>query len=104
GLAQALLAEGDHGAALAQVEAVLTHLDGGGTLDGALDPMRILRTCYEVLSALGDPRAGAVLADAHGRLQKLAMQLVDEDARLLFEQAPHHRVSLDAWEARQWRE
>jgi adenylate cyclase len=103
GLAQALLAEGDHGAALTQVEAVLTHLDGGGTLDGALDPMRILLTCYEVLSVVRDPRASAVLADAHGRLQKLAMQLVDEDARLLFEQAPHHRAILAAWEAQEWR-
>lgn len=100
GLALALLAEGDHAAALVQAEAALAHLRADGTAAGAQDPLRIWRACHEVLVAAGDPRADAVLADAYGQVQKLATQIVGEDTRRLLEQAPHHRAILAAWEAR----
>jgi hypothetical protein len=84
-----------------QVELILTSLASGDSLVGAIEPLRVVRICHDVLAAVGDPRANVMLVEAHSWVQKLAKQFVDEDARrLLFEQAPHVQAILAVWEAR----
>ncbi|MEO7850694.1 MAG: adenylate/guanylate cyclase domain-containing protein [Rubrivivax sp.] len=101
GLARVLLEQGRLDEALDCVEAVLTHLSGGGSLDGTEEPLRIPLTCYAVLAAMNDARAQSVLADAHAELQSLAARLGEAQARHGFlNLVPHHREIVRAWAAR----
>ena len=98
GLARVALANGDVAAALAGVESILVHLDGGGTLDGADEPLLVRLTCYRVFDAAGDMRAAAVLGEAYAELQQLAARLPDETARKVFlENVPTNRDLVAAW-------
>jgi tetratricopeptide (TPR) repeat protein len=83
GLAWVSLAQGNLAPAKAYVEKVLHHLETG-TLDGVLEPFRIYLTCYRVLQANRDPRAGEVLDTAHNLLQEQAAKIGDEDLRQSF--------------------
>jgi predicted ATPase/class 3 adenylate cyclase len=99
GLARVAMELDNHPAALAYVSPVLVFLDGGGSLNGTDEPLRILLTCYQVLHAISDPRAGHLLATAHRQLAAMAERIVDLDARRRFlEDIPYHRQILDAWE------
>ena len=62
GVAREALRRGDGAAAMQAIEEVLAHLAEGGALDGTESRQRIRLTCYEVLSAMGDERAEAMLA------------------------------------------
>ena len=96
GLAQVALAVGDAPAALAHVEAILTHLETG-TLEGAEEPMMVYLACYQALQANGDPRASALLARARTELRTRAEQIPDVAIRQQFlEQVPVHRELLKA--------
>jgi hypothetical protein len=98
GLARVALADGDIAQALAHVESILTYLEGGGTLNGTLEPLRIYLTCYQVLRAAGDPRAERVLTTAYALLQERAAKLPNEPTRLMFLQnVPYHREIVAAW-------
>jgi hypothetical protein len=102
GLAQVALAQGDLLGALAQVEAILTHLDNGGTFDGVDEALRIPLICYRVLAAAHDPRATGVLQMAHTAFQERMSKLPDESARRMFLQnVPWHREIVAAWAAAQ---
>jgi len=101
-LARVALAAGDCTGALAAIAPTLTCLAEGGTFDGADEGLRIDLTCYHVLEANGDPRAGDVLAAAHTRLQSGAAAISDAEARQMFlENVPWHRELVTAWAATQ---
>jgi len=102
GIAREALARGDGAAAMQALEEVLAHLAEGGVLDGTESRQRIRLTCYEVLSAAGDPRAAAMLDTAYALLQKQADTLVDAALRDNFlNDVPEHREIAAAWAARQ---
>ncbi|MGZ5215317.1 MAG: ATP-binding protein [Caldimonas sp.] len=81
GLAQVALAQGDGATALREVEALLAHLAGGGTLDGTVKPRLIELTCYRVLAQAGDLRAAEWLTRAHAALQVQAATIPDPALR-----------------------
>lgn len=98
GLAETALAKGNLGGALALVEGILPRL---GQSDILKDVLSAYLTCYEVLQACGDPRAGEVLEQGYQMLQRQAAQL-DEPARKMFlENVPSRRRLVAAWEAAQ---
>ncbi|HEY5323207.1 MAG TPA: hypothetical protein VIK58_10305, partial [Caldimonas sp.] len=102
GIAGEALARGDAAAAMRALEEVLAHLAAGGMLDGTESRQRIRLTCYEVLSAVGDPRAEALLDTAYAMLQKQAGALADAALRENFlHNVPEHRGIAAAWAARQ---
>ena len=81
-----------------QVDSILTHLEYR-TLDGAEDRFRVLLTCYEVLYANEDGRAGGVLSDAYDLLQSLALDISDDKLRQSFlERVPSHREIVRLWD------
>ena len=93
GLALVCLAEGDLAGALAHVEEILSHLKTSG-LEGASEPLRVYLSCYRVLRAADDPRAGAVLEEAHALLQEIATKIDDEQLRrsYLVNVSPHREL------------
>jgi len=98
GLARAAWAIGDMAEAVRQVEAILAGFDAG------MQPVsfQVDLTCYEVLGAIGDPRAPAVLETAHTRLQARAATIPDDLTRYMFlERVPWHRELVAAWAAQQ---
>ena len=100
GRAMVALAAGDAQTALACLQPVLAHLEGGGTLDGTEQPRLIELTCYQVLGAVGDARASDYLAQAHHALQTQASAMTDALLRHSFlTQIPEHRAIVAAWDA-----
>jgi tetratricopeptide (TPR) repeat protein len=93
GLAHCSLAQGHYTQAQAQIEEILSFLSTD-SLDGAEEPLRVYLTCYRVLDASHDDRAGAVLQTAYKLLTDYASQISDERARRLFleEVAVHHDI------------
>ncbi len=101
GLARLALASGDIANARAHVGAILSYLDGGGSLTGTDEPLRVYLTCYLVLLAAGDPAAARILETAYSLLQDRAVKISDLDMRRTFlENVPYHREILQAWDAR----
>lgn len=85
-----------------QVNKILTYLDGGGTLDGVEEPLRVWLTCYQVLQEMGDSRVEEILENAHELLQKRASEIKDKSLRSTFlEKVPHHAEIVRAWEESQ---
>jgi predicted ATPase/DNA-binding SARP family transcriptional activator len=97
GLARVALAEGNPMQALAHVEGILSHL-GRSTLDGAEEPSLVYLTCYRVLLAHQDSRAGDILNTAYARLQERAARIEDKELRRSFlEKVAAHREIVGAW-------
>jgi hypothetical protein len=83
--------------AQAQVEEILSYLEDG-TLDGTDEPFQVYLTCYRVLCAGRDPRAGGVLVAAHRLLQERAARIEDEELRQSFlENVVAHREIIAAY-------
>ena len=98
GLARLALAKGEAAAAVVHVEAILEHLADGGSLEGTEEPLRVYLTCYQVLEAAEDTRAGEVLATAHSQLQEQAEKLADPEVRRRFlEEVSYHGEIVAAW-------
>jgi predicted ATPase/class 3 adenylate cyclase len=98
GLARATLATGDRVAALDHVEEILKHFADGGSLTGTWEPLRIRLVCYQVLAAVDDPRAEAVLNEAFDDLQERAARIMDaNDRRSYLENVPWHREIVAVW-------
>jgi tetratricopeptide (TPR) repeat protein len=92
GLGRAALARGDAANALGEIESLLAHLDGGGTLAGTDSPGLIRVTCYNVLARAGDPRAVGQLSAAHAELMTSAAKIGDPALRKSFlDNIPEHR-------------
>jgi class 3 adenylate cyclase/tetratricopeptide (TPR) repeat protein len=95
GIARATLAMGDLDAALAHAQIITDHLDGGGTLAGAWEPLRIHLTCVQVLRAAGRASAVPVLERARRLLVSESERITDpQDRRAFLEQVPWHREIL----------
>jgi tetratricopeptide (TPR) repeat protein len=76
---------------------VLAFLDGGGSLDGAEEPLRVYLACYQVLRSDSPRRARLVLATALTHLQDHAGRIDDDTVRRSFlEGVPYHRAILHA--------
>jgi predicted ATPase/class 3 adenylate cyclase len=98
GLARAALSQGNTVEAITHVEAILAHLEGGGSLDHGSRPLSIYLTCYRVLQAASDPRALAMLETAYTLLQERAARISDAAARRSFlENVLYHREIAAAW-------
>jgi hypothetical protein len=59
--------------------------------------MRVLNTCWQVLTAAGDERAPGVLAMAHEALSARAGRLLPAHRRDYLERVPFHRDIVEAW-------
>jgi len=99
GLARAALAQGQVDQARDHVEEMLGFL-GQPVLQAAKEPWRICLTCYQVLLATKDPRAGEVLRDAYHALQQQAERIPDPALQRSFLQnVAVHRELAAAYEA-----
>ncbi len=101
GLARVHFAQGALAEAQTQVEEILTYLEEH-TLDGTEEPARVYLTCYQILLANQDPRAGAILNTVHHLLQKRASRINDEAMRRSFLEnvAAHQQVLAELAEQR----
>jgi adenylate cyclase len=97
GLARVSLALGDLAQAHTQIEEILNHLETG-TLEGTVQPIQIYLTCFHVLRASDDPRAGNLLDAGHRLLQELAAKIDDVNLRHSFlENVAAHREIVAEW-------
>ena len=80
GLARLALANGDLGQAKAHVSAAIACIDGGWRTGLAVNPLRIMLTCHEVLAAVENARATEFLVMAQAMLKERA-DLLDGDDR-----------------------
>jgi predicted ATPase len=96
-LARVALASGDLRAASGYIQSVLPDL-ALGEVDCADEPLLVYLTCYEVLSAAGDPRVREVLADARSLLQRLSANMPNDEARRSFLAQPISRRIAEALE------
>jgi tetratricopeptide (TPR) repeat protein len=77
------------------VETILAHLKSH-TLERTEDVLLVYLTCYYILQACQDARAGDVLAMAHAQLQARAATIESEVRRKQFWSAPTHQAVLTA--------
>jgi predicted ATPase len=102
-LAHTLLALGRTSEALEQVDLALQAVEipsmAGNTHPGLMgtdDPPTALLTCYQVLSATGDPRSLEVLETAYQVLQQHAALIDEPDLRRAYlENIPEHRALVE---------
>jgi tetratricopeptide (TPR) repeat protein len=113
GLARAYLAQKRRDQALGIVEEIMTRLADISQvgadellgisyipLEGMEEPFRVLLTCFQVLKATNDSRAGTLLSAAHRLLREQADRIGDEVLRRSFlEKVPANREILAEWEA-----
>jgi tetratricopeptide (TPR) repeat protein len=100
GLARVAMRQGDLKVAMTQVEAILDFLESRA-LDGAMEPLRVLLTCYRVLDAADDLRADGILETAHSLLMERAGTIQDETLRLSYlDNVEAHREIRYAWSGR----
>lgn len=98
GLARIASQRGDWQAAQERVAEILAYLDGGGSLSGTEEPLRVLLTCCRVLTSAGDSQAQKILEEAYALLMERADKILDEDLRARFlENIPAHKEVMDAW-------
>ena len=76
GLARLAEARGETSLALHHVAVLLEHLSTG-SVDGALEPLRIYLTCYRILAAHDDPRASEILKVGYRVLRARAASIDD---------------------------
>jgi predicted ATPase/DNA-binding SARP family transcriptional activator/class 3 adenylate cyclase len=92
GRARVHLAQGEPGAALACVEEILDQMETDPIFHFTLEPLRLYLTCYRVLCANEDPRAGPVLQAAYDLLQEQAAKFDNPALRRSFlENVAAHR-------------
>jgi class 3 adenylate cyclase/tetratricopeptide (TPR) repeat protein len=92
GMARAAVAQDDVESAKDHVAEILSYLDGGGSLTGAWEPLRIYLTCYQVLDLVGDARAGQILEIAYQMMQDWAGRIPDGEVRRKYlGNVPWHR-------------
>ena len=91
GLARVALAAGAIEEALRHVEAILLQFKRARS-KGRREPLRLYLTCYRVLQAVQDARAGSILKAAHTLLHQRASYIADETTRQMFlNNVPYHR-------------
>ena len=91
GLARVALATNDLATAQHQVEAILLQLADNKYV-GLDEPFALYLTCYRVLAALQDGRAGAILQQGYRLLHQYAAKLGDQElCRCFLENVAIHR-------------
>jgi predicted ATPase/class 3 adenylate cyclase len=86
--------------ALPYVETIMAHLAAGGDLDGTESAALIQLVCYQVLLAMGDTRAHAMLHQAHQSMVAVLDTLHEAHLRDDFlNNVPEHRAIAAAWKA-----
>jgi adenylate cyclase len=101
GLARLALSQEEPEQALGHVEPILAILRAGGSPSLNTEPVRIYLTCYRVLRACGDPRAGEVLEEGYRNLQDRAALIGDEELeRSFLEKVPWHRELIAEYETK----
>jgi tetratricopeptide (TPR) repeat protein len=101
GLARVALQRGNADGAMEQVEEIL-RIEKARGFGGTTEPFRIWLTCYRVLEASQDARAGEVLATAHKRLLEKRSNIRDKDLeRSFLENVAAHRELVAAYVAGQ---
>ncbi len=94
--AELALAQGDVAGAATQARAVLAALDGGLSLEGTDEPLRVWCSTWRALHAAGDARAAEALARGRAELQRRAGAITSAARRAHFLRAvPVHRALLD---------
>jgi hypothetical protein len=84
GLVETALHVHDLETASQEVEKILAYFEGGGSLDGAEEPLRVYYTCYQYLDQQKDPRAQHILQTAKQMLETQVSKFKDETSRQLF--------------------
>jgi len=83
GLARTFLAQGDLSQALSWIEEILDLIQADSWEEGE-DPFEVYLTCFRVLQAHDDPRAGPFLRQAYDLLQARATRISDPEMRQAF--------------------
>jgi tetratricopeptide (TPR) repeat protein len=101
GLAAVALVRSDMEQARAHAQRIMDYLAHGSLNTGNTEEsLRVELICYQVLHALDDPRAAAMLESAYQRLQERAAKIPDPEMRRSFlENVPHQRDLVAAWNA-----
>ena len=100
GLVEAALQMEDFEIASQETEKILAYLDGGGSLDGTEEPLRIYYACYQFLVRQGDPRAQRVLQIANQLLETQVSNFKDAQSRKMYvENFPWRRAIKHAYAA-----
>jgi tetratricopeptide (TPR) repeat protein len=98
GLARVAQATGDLAAALGYVEEIVAHLQRD-SLEGAYEPVRVYLTCWEILAAVGDPRAVEALTMGVQFLLARAERIPDPPLRESYlHNVATHRQLLERYE------
>lgn len=93
GLAEVEHAAGNLSAACEHVEDILAHLESGGSLTGAEEPLRVILACYNVLKDLSDSRACAIIQHGRAILEESLAPITDETTRrMVVENVPWRRA------------
>ena len=101
GLARLSLAEGDALQAKAHMSDAFERLGAGWRTGVAIDPLRIMLTCHEVLAAVGDLRAREFLMMAHESMTTRAELLEGGDREAFLSNVPTNRAIDKAWRSMQ---
>ncbi len=100
GLAQVALALGDSAQARALIAEILPVIDSDPALSSAVNPMRTLLSCYQILKKLEDPQAAPLLENTYHILQESAEKITDPDLRGSFlMNNPSHREIIATYTA-----
>ncbi len=94
GLVNVALRLGDLEAASQAIEKIFAHFDGGGTLDGTDEPLRVYYTCYLFLQNQQDPRSTQVLQTATQLLEAQVSKFKDEQVRKMYIENVPWRLAL----------
>jgi hypothetical protein len=79
----------------------LDHQKVNPSLDGAEEPFWVFLSCFQILRAVKDQRAQAILETAYHQLQDRAAQLTDADLQRSFlENVPAHWEIVREYEKR----
>jgi tetratricopeptide (TPR) repeat protein len=81
GLIDVALAADDFSSALIVAEKIVAHFEGGGTLEGTEEPLRIYFSCFMALKKNKDPRAETMLQSASEFLAEHLAKIQNNDIR-----------------------
>ena len=84
---------------MAFCQAILDHFAGGGSVEGAEEPLRVYLACYRGLLENHDGRAHQTLQDGYTLLQENVSRLKDETTRRMYvDNVPWRRAVKEIWE------
>jgi hypothetical protein len=98
GQARIKMMQGKTNEAQVLIEEILSFLDNH-TIDGLDEPMQVYLTCFQVLRANRDSRAGDLINTAYKILKERADEIKDEEMRHSYlDNVAVNREIIDAWE------